>query len=233
VTYSFATQEPPRLRIAFASGGAEVETAETAETIVEVDADEDEFVVEQRGREIVLEQRKKFGGGRSFEVRVLAPHGTGIEIELASAHLRGRGRLGEARVRSASGDVELATVTGRLDLTTASGDVVVGSAAGGGSIRTASGDVVVRESAGRLSVVTASGDQRIEAIAEGALDLKSASGDVRIGIKQGSRFRVDARSVSGDAVSELEVLGVETVTEGQLVDLKATSMSGDIRIVRA
>jgi DUF4097 and DUF4098 domain-containing protein YvlB len=233
VTYEFVTSEPPRLRIAFASGDAVIETDESAETVVDVDADQDEFTVEQRGREIVLEQRKKFGRGRSFDVRVRAPHGSDVEVELASADLRTRGRLGEARIRSASGDVELDAVAGRLDLTTASGDVVVRSATGGGSLRTASGDIRVGESGGRLSVVTASGDMDVESIAEGALDVKSASGDVKIGIKQGSRFRVDARSLSGDTVSELEVLGVETTTEGPLVDLKAASMSGDIRIVRA
>ena len=92
---------------------------------------------------------------------------------------------------------------------------------------------MITEAADRLSVMTASGDLTIDAIARGALDLKSASGDMQIGITQGSRLRVDARSLSGDTSSEVELLGVETATEGPLVDLKAASMSGDIRIVRA
>jgi DUF4097 and DUF4098 domain-containing protein YvlB len=233
VTYEFATPEPPRLRVRFASGQVEIETAEAGETVVDVDADLDDFTVEQRGRDIVLEQTKKFGRGRSFDVRVRAPHGAELAAEVASADIRARGELGDARIRSASGDVELGTVDGRLDLTTASGDIVVRSSGGGGSIRSASGDIVVGESHARLSVNTASGDMNFEAVVEGALDLKSASGDIRIGIRQGSRFRVDARSLSGDTVSELEVLGVETATDGPLVDLKAASMSGDIRIVRA
>ena len=230
MNYGFATPEPPRLKINFATGDAVIETDETGETTVEVDADENKFTVEQRGRDIVLQQRKR---GGSFGVRVLAPHGTEIDVEIASVDLRSRGRLGDTRVRSASGDVELETVSGRLDLTVASGDVSVRAAEAGGSIRTASGDVIVGESADRLDVTTASGDQNIEAIEAGALVLKSASGDMRIGIRQGSRFRVDARSLSGEAYSELEVLGVETATDGPLVELKATTTSGDIRIVRA
>jgi DUF4097 and DUF4098 domain-containing protein YvlB len=129
--------------------------------------------------------------------------------------------------------VELGSVAGRLEVTTASGDIEVGCAGGGASIRTASGDVVIEDAADRLSIMTASGDQKIEAIGEGSLDLKSASGDIEVGIKRGSRFRVDARSLSGDTTSELEISGVETSTEGPLVDVKAASMSGDIRIVRA
>ena len=118
-------------------------------------------------------------------------------------------------------------------MNTASGDVQVGSAGGGGTIRSASGDVQIGEAAQRVSIQTASGDMVIDSIAEGSVDVKSASGDVRVGIKQGSRLHVDARSLSGDTTSELEIGGVEIATGGPLVEVKGTTMSGDIRIVRA
>ena len=73
MTYEFATPEPPRLRVHFASGQVEIETAEAGETVVDVDADLDDFTVEQRGRDIVLEQTKKFGGGRSFDSPASVP----------------------------------------------------------------------------------------------------------------------------------------------------------------
>jgi hypothetical protein len=235
VRYEFATPEPPKLRVSVPSGRVEIQTGPRADTVVEVEgSDVEELGVEQRGREIVVERKKRLGrGGGSYTVHILAPEGADAELGLASADVRGSGRFGEVRVRNASGDVLLDAVGGRLDVNTASGDIVVQAATGGGSIRTASGDVVVREAGARLGIMTASGDLVVDAIAEGALDLKSASGDMRVGIAPGSRFHVDARSLSGDTSSDLEVLGVETTTEGPLVELKATSMSGDIRIVRA
>jgi hypothetical protein len=214
------------------SGRAEIETTDAAATVVEVEDGQD-LRVQQRGREIVVEPEKRFGRRGDAYVRIQCPHGTDAELQVASAELRAVGRFGEVRVRSASGDVELGSVAGRLDLTTASGEVDVRSATGGGSVRTASGDVVIGEVAERLSVMTASGDLTIDAIGRGALDLKSASGDMQVGITQGSRLRVDARSLSGDTSSEVELLAVETATEGPFVDVKAASMSGDIRIVRA
>jgi DUF4097 and DUF4098 domain-containing protein YvlB len=234
VRYEFATPEPPKLRVSVPAGRVEIETGPRADTVVEVEGrDVEGLGVEQRGREIVVERQKRFGRGASYDVRILAPEGADAELALASADVRGTGRFGEVRVRNASGDVLLDSVGGRLDVTTVAGDIVVQAAAGGGAIRTASGDVVLREAGERLGVVTASGDLVIGAIAEGALDLKSASGDMRIGIAPGSRFHVDARSLGGETFSDLEILGVETTTEGPLVELKATSMSGDIRIVRA
>jgi DUF4097 and DUF4098 domain-containing protein YvlB len=116
---------------------------------------------------------------------------------------------------------------------TASGDVQVGRAAAGGTVRSASGDVQIGEAASRLTLNTASGDLLVGSIAEGTVDVKSASGDVRIGIAQGSRLFVDAKSLSGDTTSEVELGGVELATAGPLVEVKGTTMSGDIRIVRA
>ena len=85
-----------------------------------------------------------------------------------------------------------------------------------------------------MNVQTASGDLHVVSIAEGEVDAKSASGDVRVGIRQGSRLYVDARSMSGDTTSEIELGGGRgRSTDGPLVWVKAATMSGDIRIVRA
>ncbi len=253
--YDFATQEPPRLRFAIGAGRIEIETAEAAETTVEVEASRGELEnlkVEQHGRDIVIEGRKRFGlKGDEYDIRVRAPLGSDVDANIASATFRAAGRLGaievntasgdvhvddverEAKVRSASGDVRLGAVGGKADLNTASGDVEVGSAAGGGTIRSASGDVQIGEAGKRLSLNTASGDMQIGSIAEGSVDVKSASGDVRIGVKQGSRLFVDAKSLSGDTTSEVELGGAEVATGGPLVEVKGATMSGDIRIVRA
>jgi DUF4097 and DUF4098 domain-containing protein YvlB len=257
VRYEFATAEPPKVHVAIPTGRVEVETGESDQTLVEVEAlrgDADNVRVEQRGREITVAARRKglgFLRGEEYEVRIRAPHRAELEVETASADLAVHGVLasldaksasgdvaaqdveGDVVVRSASGDVVAKHVGGRLDVNTASGDVQVRSAAGGASVHSASGDVVVGDAGGRVSVNTASGDQTIESIEQGSADLKSMSGDVKVGIKQGSRLRVDARSMSGETSSELELFGTETETEGPLVELRAATMSGDIRIIRA
>jgi DUF4097 and DUF4098 domain-containing protein YvlB len=257
VRHEFQTSEPPELVVRIPAGHIEVETADTAATVVEVEAlrgDEESIRVEQRGRQIVVEARRKglgFLRGEESDVRITAPTRAALEVETASAGVEARGVLGgldaktaagdvivqavqgDLTVRSASGDVIAKDVAGRVDVNTASGDVIVRSAGRGASVHSASGDVIFGEAGDRVTVNTASGDQTIEAIREGSVDLKSLSGDVKVGIKRGSRLHVDARSMSGETSSELEILGAETGTEGPLVELKAASMSGDIRIVRA
>jgi DUF4097 and DUF4098 domain-containing protein YvlB len=96
-----------------------------------------------------------------------------------------------------------------------------------------SGDVRLDDAGGPVTVQTVSGDQRLGAVVEGAVTLKSVSGDMHVGIRAGSSLWIDARSVSGDTSSELELGDAPPANGGPLVELRATAMSGDIRIVRA
>jgi DUF4097 and DUF4098 domain-containing protein YvlB len=111
--------------------------------------------------------------------------------------------------------------------------VHVGSIGEGGGIHTVSGDVFVGAAGGSLSVNTVSGDVRVDAVHEGNINLGSVSGDVVAGVRRGSRLWVDAQSISGETESELELAGTPVSDEGPLVELRAKTVSGDIRIVRA
>jgi DUF4097 and DUF4098 domain-containing protein YvlB len=214
-----------------------------------------------RGHEVTVHVDDRSWGGLRFwrkvdvHLSVRAPEGANVRCATSSADIRGRGRLGsleaeaasgdvefdelegDAAAKAASGDVKLAYVVGAAVVNTASGDVELGRVGGEAVIKTASGDVGLDEAGSHVVVATASGDQRIAAVTAGRVDLKSASGDIEIGIREGSNVWVDARAMSGELSSEVE-LGdappTDDAAEGApLVELKATSMSGDIEVVRA
>jgi DUF4097 and DUF4098 domain-containing protein YvlB len=252
--HEFQTPTAPRLSVRVPAGRVDIGTGDVSATTVDVEAlsgSDEDVRVEQHGDEIRIEARRRLGPSQEYAVRIHAPHGSDADVDTATADVRARGRLGtltakaasaeveaehvdgEARVRSASGDVTLRSVGGRADVNTASGDVELGSVGEVVSVRTASGDVQVGEAAGDVSVYTASGDQEIGSVVEGSVDLKSASGEIRIGIRRGSRMHVDARSMSGETTSELELGEVAPDDDGPLVELRAVTMSGDIRVVRA
>jgi hypothetical protein len=190
------------------------------------------------------------GGAPSLRLAIRAPHGSDIEARTSSADLEGRGRfgatevetasggvrfeeVGQGRVNTASADVRFGRIGGEAAVNSASGDVAIDVLEGPGKIRSASGDVVVGEAGSDLTVQTASGDQSVGSIGKGDVRLQSASGDIRVGVRKGSKLWVDAKSMSGETSSELEVGDTLPEGEGPLVELRATAMSGDIRIVRA
>jgi DUF4097 and DUF4098 domain-containing protein YvlB len=217
----------------------------------------DDARIELRGDdEIVVSVPKPgfFGFLRDLDLRlsIRTPDGAVIEAETATADVRGRGRfgslearsasggvevetvVGDAVVKTASGDVEVADVGGAAVVNTASGDVRLGRVVGETVVKSASGDVRVREAGSGVNVSTASGDQRIGSVAVGSVALQSASGDIEVGIAKGSNVWVDARAMSGSTTSELELGEAEPVADdAPLVELRATTMSGDVSVLRA
>lgn len=154
-------------------------------------------------------------------------------ISAASGDVEVRMIGGEGRVNSASGDVQVGFIGGDGSVNTASGDVMIKTAGGSLRVNSASGDVIVKEALSSVGINTASGDQIVGSVFSDSVDLKSASGDIRVGIKQGSRLFVDARSRSGEVASELEVSEAAPEGDAPLVELRANTMSGDISITRA
>src|SRR5207248_1005400 len=64
------------------------------------------------------------------------------------------------------------------------------------------------------------------------VDAQTASGDVQVGIRQGSSVYIDASSMSGDMTSELPVSDTPPAY-GPSVDFRARTMSGDVTVRRA
>jgi hypothetical protein len=233
---TFTTPEPPKLRIFVPSGDIRVDTAETDETTVEVDGPlEDDAKIELHRNEIVIEVGKKriFGFGGDHEVRIRAPHGTEVDANVASADVKGYGRFGHVEVNTASGDVTFEDVEGRLGINSASGDVEIRHVTAEARINSASGDVTLGEADSDVRLRTASGDQKIQSASSGKLELQSASGEVEVGIRRGSKVWIDASSMSGDSTSELELSDVPSESDGPTVELRARTMSGDITVRRA
>jgi Putative adhesin len=184
-------------------------------------------------------------------VRISCPYDAELATKTVSADVRGRGRLASAEVKTVSGDLELdrvegdataktvsgdATVQqvgGRAVVQTVSGDVEVGQVVGPVEARTISGDVRVQDAGDSVTAQTVSGDQRFESAGGGAITLNSVSGDLLVGVRKGTTLWIDAKSTSGDTSSDLPMDEAPPDGDGPVVELRATAMSGDIRIVRA
>ena len=251
---TFETPGRVGLLVRVPAGTIEVETTEGTTTEVAVDGPhEEDFRIElheRRGRAEVVVEAPRHVSGREHQVSVRAPHGADLELKSGSGDVVARGRYGDVVVATGSGDVvveraatlaaksgsgnlETRRVEGNASATTGSGDVEVDRLGGEGTFRTGSGEVTIGEAESDLTIMTGSGDQKVGSAAAGRLRLRAASGDVHVGIRRGSRVFVDARSASGDMDSELELEGEAPPGDGPMVEVDATTASGDVRIVRA
>jgi DUF4097 and DUF4098 domain-containing protein YvlB len=230
VERSFPTPGEPRLRIRNPAGLVAIETAETDETTVRLEAlrnDEvtrtaiENAVVEQSGQTVTIEIAGKSWGflGRSPSVGITirCPYGTALDCTTASADVSATGRLGAVDVKTASGDVRLEHVAGALDAKTASGDIRIAAIDGQGNLNLVSGDARVDVARSALEVRLVSGDLQVGE-AQADLSANSVSGDQQIrSIRTGE---IHLHSVSGD----LQV----GVAPGTRVFIDASSTSGDV-----
>ena len=259
---TFETPGPLQLTVRVPSGDIDLETVPGTETVVELSASpelEEEARIElhpkRDGHEVEIVVEKRSGFLRLFSedvrVRVTMPPGADVEVSTASADVDARGDFGavkantasgdvdferasgEVQVNSASGDVKFDSIDGPLTVNTASGDLEVGRVGAEGKVRAASGDISIIEADSSLKVQTASGDVEVGAVREGEVTLQTASGDIQVGIKEGSKLWIDAKSMSGETTSELDIVDAPSEGEGPEVEVRATAMSGDIRVKRA
>jgi hypothetical protein len=208
---TFETAGPPRLDIRVPSGEVLIEPGREGVTEVELIGHDD------ASRQAVEEARVELtDNGQRVVIDVNPRSGSFFGLVL------GRG-----------GDIRFERVGRGVSAQSASGDVHVGAMGEGGAIQTVSGDAFVGTAGASLSLTTVSGDIRVDAVHEGNINLGAVSGDVVVGVRRGSRLWVDAQSISGETESELELAGTPISDEGPLVELRAKTVSGDIRVVRA
>jgi len=216
-------------------------------------------LIERGGRhEVLVEspERSDLGfiirRGPKLGVTVRCPGGADLNVKTASAPLRCTGTLGVVEAKTASGDVtvedvrslSVATASGNVkavdveqgcSLKTASGDARIGSVGGPLTASLVSGDFELDEARGSVAVSTVSGDQRIGAVSAGPVKLSAVSGDVRVGVRPGLRLYLDIGTVSGSARSDLDADDTSPGDggEGEVVELRVRTVSGDARIERA
>jgi hypothetical protein len=223
----------------------------------------EQATVELNGSEVVVEigaGGKGFGIGPAWisfgrtpqvGVKIRCPDGSALDFATASADLTVKGRLGDVEAKSASGDLSVEQVS-ELSANSASGDVRAVLVEGAARVQTVSGDIrldavrgplsatlvsgdfAVRDAQSDVEAKTVSGDQRVDAIWEGRIKLQSVSGDVRLGVRPGTRLRIDATSVSGDISSEFDVKDRPSdEPSGHEANLQIKTVSGDVEILRA
>jgi hypothetical protein len=169
------------------------------------------------------------------------PRRATIVVEGASADLTAEDLAGQQRYQTMSGDVTLRRVRGTVSVDAVSGDVRL-TAAGELRLqaRTVSGDLEARAGRiGELSLATTSGDLSLagELAPDGSHRTETVSGDILLAIAGGAR--IEASTVTGDVRSDVPHTaegrrGRRTLIVGDgRATLNASSMSGDVRIVKA
>jgi Putative adhesin len=204
---NFETPEPISVTLELGVGNVCITASDRADTAVDVrpsdPSDESDVQAAQRVRvdyangvlQVIGPKARMFDFSRktrSVEVSVELPSGSQVSGNVQLGDLRGTGRLGECRFKSAIGNVRLER-TGPLRLDLAAGHVTADGVAGTAEIHTGSGKVHLGEVEGSVVVKNSNGDTTITAVT-GDVRVKAANGDISV---DRAGANVDAKTSNG------------------------------------
>ncbi len=227
------------------------------ETVVTFDSD--------RLRVSVPRRLNLFGRNDSVDVRCELPTGSRVAIESAYGSVRARGVLGDCHIvakyggltadtvanltlESPHGSIDIAEVTGRLDVTAGHGVVRIGRVQGDARLRGSHGTIELGTTAGDVEVATlgtltvdraladvtarsAHGPVRIREISGGTIRLENSHADIDIGVPTGVAAWIDAVSAHGRVRNELSP-DPDAAGSDRTVELRLRNNYGDVLIRR-
>ena len=179
--------------------------------------------LEQTTNRIVLRAERIRGRSGDTEYRVSVPAGVRVLMASTSGDLSARGTRGDVEATTMSGDVLIADVTGNVSSETLSGDVDITGITGNVRVQSVSGDVAIQRASGNVEVESVSGEIALRSItskavrgvtvsgeidfdgsisADGRYELRSHSGDVRVGLPAGVNALVGVSTFSGEIDSD-------------------------------
>jgi len=146
--------------------------------------------------------------------------------EVAVGHIAGRAEIDGAaiavRIGEVDGDVRIAGSGGRTWIGHASSDLDLSSATGGFDIDRADGSV---------TATTASGAIRVGRLTHGHAKLANGSGDIEVGISEGTAASIDVNSERGSVRNSVVSQDIPA-TSAAKVSVHARTRHGDIVIHR-
>jgi DUF4097 and DUF4098 domain-containing protein YvlB len=259
---TFATPEPIAVRVEAAAGSVRLAATDRDDTVVTVRAHDESRAADVRAADqtqvyydngkLTVSARGGFAlfRGGAVDIDIALPSRSRLKASVASADVRTQGGFADCKIASASGDVDLDVVDGNLKAATASGSVTVHAVAGNASVATASGnatigevdgDLVFKAASGDLSVArlsgglraqTASGSVAVTTAVRGAISASTSSGEVGVGVVEGTAARLDLITGSGAVTNLLESADGPAEGDDTLL-IHVRTGSGDIDIHRA
>src|SRR5438477_6528832 len=237
---TFNTPGPVRLDLELPAGAIELQTADTEDTHVELEAlsenDQVREMVETarieairrgEGHEVIVEVRTRHGvwisfskgpdiriGSPEMRLRVTCPKNAALDVRTKSADVDARGEYGDVDLKSASGDVHVEHAAA-AEVKTASGDVHFDEVVGLLDVKSASGDVAIGSVARETNIQLVSGDVWVREAGE-SVSVNTVSGDQRL--EAVVKGRMELRAISGDIM-----VGVR---RGSRVFIDANTVSG-------
>ncbi|MGW7680119.1 DUF4097 family beta strand repeat-containing protein [Kribbella sp. NPDC054772] len=222
---TFSTPAPISASIDIIFGNITIRASERTDTVVSVRPTDPAWELDVKAAEQVVVDftdgklqvkhpklrsifSKRYG---SVEIVIELPTGSDVQGYTAKGEYVVTGAVGACELKTANGDIKIGTVIGALRAKSATGDITVDAASAQVHVRTASGDI------------------RVGTLGTGTVDLYTATGEVAVGIPEGTAAALDAHTSVGRVFNTVETPAAPTHT----VAVRARTHGGNITLHHA
>jgi DUF4097 and DUF4098 domain-containing protein YvlB len=256
---TFATPGPIAATVQVAGARVRVTVSDRTDTVVLVEPID---AASRSNVKVANKTKVEFAGGQlsvkttaagdkngSVAITIDLPAGSSLVAYLAHSAVQADGSFGDCELHVASGRVQLERidalqaniaggevtighVAGRANVDGSAGQVRIGHASADLDLSTGSGGFDIGRADGSITAKTASGAIRIGRMANGQAKLMSGSGNIEVGIGEGTAASIDANSEQG-AVHNFVASQANADPSDQKVMVYARTRHGDIIIQRA
>lgn len=167
----------------------------------------------------------------SVAITIELPTGSSLVTYLAYSTVQARGTFGASEVHMASGQVRLDRVEA-LRASISSGDLSVARVAGDVDLSSGAGDIDIERADGSVTAETGGGSLRIGRMTNGRARLRNGSGNIEVGISEGSAASIDVDSERGAVHNFVATQGEPSASDPK-VSVFARTRNGDITVQRA
>jgi DUF4097 and DUF4098 domain-containing protein YvlB len=232
---TFDTPEPISVTIELSVGAVTINASDRSDTVVEVRPTDETDASDVKA---AAQTRVEYAGGtllvkspkaraldfsrksRSVQVTIELPAGSHVHGEAAMADFLSTGRLGQCKVKTSAGHIQL-DETGTLQLSTGAGNVSVDHTVGQTEISTGTGTLRIGVLDGGGAVKNSNGPTEIGTVT-GQLRIRAANGDISIAR---SSAGVEAKTANG-GIRVDEAAGGSLVLETAMGNLDVGVLQG-------
>ncbi|PXY19395.1 DUF4097 family beta strand repeat-containing protein [Prauserella muralis] len=156
-----------------------------------------------------------------------------LRLNTSAGHVSVEGVAGDAEVTTGTGRIRIGEIRGGAVIKNSNGSTDVGTIGGEVRVRSANGDIAVDRAGRGVNAKTANGAIRVGEVTRGSVVLETSTGDLEIGIGEGTSAWLDVKTNFGQVRNALDETAEPPERTGETVEVRAHTGFGDITIHRA
>jgi DUF4097 and DUF4098 domain-containing protein YvlB len=155
-----------------------------------------------------------------------------LRVDTGAGHVTADGVAGNVEIHTGTGKVRVGKVDGTAIVKSSNGDITIDAVTGDARVRSANGEISVDRAGAGVDAKTSNGSIRLGEVVRGSVALGTATGDLEIGIAEGTAAWLEVNTGFGHVRNLLDN-ATRPDESDETVEVRGRTSYGDITIRRS